>query len=175
MASTFNAYRKRDYRTALEAAAKSNVPSFILMRILIAASYGQLGNREAGSKALLKLHADKAGFIALANEWLEKWFDAEMIEHLFEGLRKAGLDIPAADIKPSAMPAPAHSPCPAIAVLPFTNMSINPDDEYFAAASPRKSSTRSHRLMASGWRHVLRVSRSRAGTKICAWLPKSSV
>ena len=132
MASTFNAYRKRDYRTALEAAAKSNVPSFILMRILIAASYGQLGNREAGSKALLKLHADKAGFIALANEWLEKWFDAEMIEHLFEGLRKAGLDIPAADIKPSAMPAPAHSPCPAIAVLPFTNMSINPDDEYFA-------------------------------------------
>ena len=130
MASTFNAYRKRDYRTALEAAAKSNVPGFILMRILIAASYGQLGNREAGSKAILKLHADKAGFIALANEWLEKWFDAEMIGHLFEGLRKSGLETP--DANATVTLTPVLSTRPAIAVLPFTNMSINPDDEYFA-------------------------------------------
>ena len=135
MASAFNAYRKHEYRAALEAAVKTNVPLFVNLRILIAAAYGQLGDREAGGKALLKLHTDKPGFVALANEWLEKWFDAEMIEHLFDGLRKAGLETIAADAKPvtaNVAIAPLADKDASIAVLAFANRSASADDEYFS-------------------------------------------
>jgi len=35
----------------------------------------------------------KPDYGAIAREDLGKWFDAELVEHYIEGLRKAGLDV----------------------------------------------------------------------------------
>ena len=43
----FDAYRKRDYRGALEVALKINMPGYFYSSAVIAAAYGQLGEREA--------------------------------------------------------------------------------------------------------------------------------
>ena len=51
---------------------------------------GQLGEHEAAVKAvrdLLKLRPD---FAARVRNDIEKWWDSECVEHLIDGLRKAG-------------------------------------------------------------------------------------
>jgi TolB-like protein len=91
--SYFNAYRKRDYRGALDVALKVNMPAFWRTHAAFAAAYGQLGELEAARNAGRDLLAIKPDFAALAREELGKWWDAELVEHLVEGLRKAGLEI----------------------------------------------------------------------------------
>jgi adenylate cyclase len=91
--SYFNAYRKRDYRGALEVALKVNMPAFWRTHAAFAAAYGQLGELEAARNAGRDLLAIKPDFAALARQELGKWWDAELVEHLIEGLRKAGLEI----------------------------------------------------------------------------------
>ena len=41
-----------------------------------------------------ELLALKPDYAAVARQELGKWFDADTVEHLLEGLRKAGLDVP---------------------------------------------------------------------------------
>jgi TolB-like protein/Tfp pilus assembly protein PilF len=91
--SYFNAYRKRDYRGALDVALKVNMPAFWRTHAAFAAAYGQLGELEAARNAGRDLLAIKPDFAALARQELGKWWDAELVEHLIEGLRKAGLEI----------------------------------------------------------------------------------
>ena len=92
----FDAYRKRDYRAALEIALKINMPGYFYVSAVIAAAYGQLGEGEAARPALLQLLAAKPDFAAAAREELGKWFGpGEVLEHFLDGLRKAGLDVPA--------------------------------------------------------------------------------
>ena len=92
-----DAYRKRDYRGALEIALKINMPGNFYASAVIAAAYGQLGEREAARPALLRLLAMKPGFAATAREEFGKWHGlGELLEHFLDGLRKAGLDVPAA-------------------------------------------------------------------------------
>ena len=92
----WNAYRKRDYRGALNVALKINMPDFFWTNVVTAAAYGQLGEREAAGKALRELLALKPDFAVIAREEPGKWFDPELVEHLMDGLRKAGLPIPSA-------------------------------------------------------------------------------
>jgi TolB-like protein/Tfp pilus assembly protein PilF len=90
-----DAYRRRDYRGALASALKVNMPGYYWPHALLAAVYGQLGEQQRARAALRELHALMPDFGAMAREEFGKWHDAELTEHLLDGLRKAGLDVPA--------------------------------------------------------------------------------
>jgi serine/threonine protein kinase len=90
--SVFDGYRKRDYRAALEAALKINMPRFWRAHLALAAIYGQLGEREAARVSLRQLLSLKPEFAASAREELGKTWDPELVEHLMDGLGKAGLE-----------------------------------------------------------------------------------
>jgi len=88
-----DAYRKRDYRGALASALKVNMPAYHWPYVYLAAAYGQLGEQQRATTALRELHALLPNFGAIAREEFGKWLDAELTEHLLDGLRKAGLQI----------------------------------------------------------------------------------
>jgi adenylate cyclase len=90
-----DAYRRRDYRAALASALKVNMPAYHWPHVYLAAVYGQLGEEQRARAALRELHALVPNFGAMAREEFGKWLDAELTEHLLDGLRKAGLEIPA--------------------------------------------------------------------------------
>jgi TolB-like protein/Tfp pilus assembly protein PilF len=147
-----NEYRQANYHAAAEAAVKANVPEIFWTNMLLAAAYGQLGELGAAREAVQKLLAQKEDFAESARETLGKWFEAQLVEHLIAGLRKAGLGIVAAEEaasprlaadtsgtdvsplgtekKPSITQA-TSSPTQSIAVLPFTNISADEENEYF--------------------------------------------
>jgi TolB-like protein/cytochrome c-type biogenesis protein CcmH/NrfG/predicted Ser/Thr protein kinase len=145
-AAFWEAYRKSDYRAALNTALKFNMPGLFYHHMLLAMVYGQLGERQAASKALQGLLALRPDFALAARGELEKWMDPELITHAIDGLRKAGLDITdqptmskssslsTAERKaaPKTITVPSFEGRPAIAVLPFDNLSANPEQEYFA-------------------------------------------
>jgi serine/threonine protein kinase/tetratricopeptide (TPR) repeat protein len=91
--SFFDAYRKSDYRGALEVAFKVNMPRFWRTNLALAAAYGQLGERETAEKALKDLLALRPEFATGARDALAKWWEPELVEHLMDGLQKAGLKI----------------------------------------------------------------------------------
>ena len=104
-AAFWDAYRKQDYRGALEVALKINMPGDFYVPAVIAAAYGQLGELEAARTALLQLLAMKPDFAATAREEFEKWFGpGELVEHFLDGLRKAGLEIAPKTLQPYARP-----------------------------------------------------------------------
>lgn len=96
-APLYDAYNKRDYRTALDIALKVNMPGFWRTHFTLAATYGQLGELESAHRAVRELLAIRPNFAATARTELEKWHYPQLVEHLIEGLRKAGLEIGEAD------------------------------------------------------------------------------
>jgi serine/threonine protein kinase/tetratricopeptide (TPR) repeat protein len=88
-----NAYRQRDYQRALDQALKINMPGFWRTQLVLAVSNAQLGNQDAARKAAQELVKIRPDFAVVARTELQKWWDRELIEHLLEGLRKAGLEI----------------------------------------------------------------------------------
>ena len=97
----YRAYRNRDYQGAVNIALKINLPGFFAMHEALAAAYGQLGNAEAAGNALRELLRIRPDYPVMGRERLEKWLDAAVVDHMMEGLRKAGLEVPTA-----ASPAP---------------------------------------------------------------------
>ena len=89
-----HAYCHGRYAEALEAAVRINMPGFFYAHAARAAALGQLGQREAGRKAVQELLALRADFATTARQEYAKWFEPEQIEHFMDGLRKAGLEIP---------------------------------------------------------------------------------
>jgi TolB-like protein len=89
----YNAYRKKDYHGALSVAIRINVPGFFWTHVVLAAAHGQLGEREAAAEAVRALQAFRPDFAEVARAELRKWNDPELVEHLLEGLRKAGLEV----------------------------------------------------------------------------------
>jgi len=123
-----NAYRKGDYRAALDEALRMNLPEVFYTGLEIAAAAGQLGEKEVADKALCELLALQPDIAAIAREILGKWFQPELVQHFIEGLRKAGLEIPDADsLTPPAAATPARTASGEtradegfwVAVLPF--------------------------------------------------------
>src|SRR6266542_4251588 len=97
------------------------------MHAAMAAAYGQLGERDAAGKALRDLLKLRPDFAARVRKDIEKWWDPEYVERFIDGVRKAGLDVPApAQADSTAKPDAAVS----IAVLPFSDMSPAKDQEY---------------------------------------------
>jgi len=87
----FDAYRQGDYWGALEIVSKINMPGFWRTQVVLAASYGQVGEVQQAAKALHAILNIRPDFAAVAREELDKWWKSELVERLVEGLRKAGL------------------------------------------------------------------------------------
>jgi hypothetical protein len=64
------------------------------LHVALAIAHGQLGEHEAASKAIRTLLELRPDFAATALEHFERWWDRQFVDHLTEGLRKAGLDLP---------------------------------------------------------------------------------
>ena len=90
----YKAYREEDYRGAVNIALKINLPEFFVTHEALAAAYGQLGERDAAAKSLREMLRLKPDYDQTGRERLEKWFDSEFVEHLTDGLREAGLNVP---------------------------------------------------------------------------------
>jgi TolB-like protein len=98
----FNAYRQHDYQGALDVVLKVNMPAFWRTQFALATAYAQLGERDAASNAVRELLTIRPDFPVVARDELRKWWDAELIQHLIDGLRKAGLEIAGDDGAPPA-------------------------------------------------------------------------
>ena len=143
-ANFYQAYKQRDYRAALNFALKVNLPGHWAQPMLVAVACGQLGETELAAKALgelLKLRPDVSN---TARKDLSKWWNDDDVEHLLEGLRKAGLASDGKAIRSGdvvteedggvnlSRPHSSGSFIKSIAVLPFQNLSIDPEQEFFA-------------------------------------------
>ncbi|MGA7920561.1 MAG: hypothetical protein WCA38_12940 [Candidatus Acidiferrales bacterium] len=71
------------------------MPGLWRTNFALAAVYGQLGERGAASSAVSELLAIRPNFNQIARQELAKFWDAQLVEHLIEGLRKAGMEISA--------------------------------------------------------------------------------
>lgn len=89
-----NAYRKRDYQGALDVALKINLPGYFYAHLTRAAAYGQLRMQEPARRALNEMLALRPDMATAAREELGKWWEPDLAEHIIDGLRKAGLEIP---------------------------------------------------------------------------------
>ncbi len=92
-ADFFSAYNKGEYRAARDAAFKINMPGYFRMYAAQAAALGQLGELEPARKAVRELLAVRPDFATAAREDFSRWYPAELVERLIDGLRKAGLDV----------------------------------------------------------------------------------
>jgi TolB-like protein len=88
-----NAYRKGDYHGALNFALKINLPGYFYAHLTRAAAYGQLGMHEPAQRALNEMLTLRADMATAAREELAKWWEPDLVEHIIDGLRKAGLKI----------------------------------------------------------------------------------
>ncbi len=127
----YNAYRKGDYRGAVNIALRINLPGFFPTYEVLAMAYGQLGERDAANEALSEMLKLVPSFGKVTRALKSKWFGPEMVEHVLEGLRKAGLEIADDRPKPSTSPPTATSGAVRadegfwVAVLPFRYVGSN--------------------------------------------------
>ena len=92
---SFAHYLKGEYEQALAESLKIEAPDFFWTHIHLAMNYGQLGRTQEAKAAvakLLKLYPDIAH--NFRHEARKYNVSEEMVEHMVDGLRKAGLDIP---------------------------------------------------------------------------------
>jgi TolB-like protein/predicted Zn-dependent protease len=122
-----DAFRKGDYRAALDVALNFNMPSYFFTHAALAATYGHLGDKAAGLAALRELLAQKPDFHLVAREELGKWMEADLLERHLDGIRKAGLELPSSSRADTRARSDAAV---SIAVLPFSDMSAAKDQEY---------------------------------------------
>ena len=138
----FNAYRKGDYREALEFALKVNMPGFWRNEFALAVTYGQLGELGLARSAAQELLTIRPEFAVTGRKELEKWWQPELVEQLIDGLRKAGVEIASGTGTSALSPAPISTSRTAnvpdsgatraeegfwIAVLPFKYAGNNTD------------------------------------------------
>ena len=88
-----DAYRKKDYRKALDVALRLNAPQNYYTHAVLAICYAQLGRMEEARKALRDMLALKPNYAEVARELHGRWIDPDLVEQLMDGLRKAGLEI----------------------------------------------------------------------------------
>jgi adenylate cyclase len=88
-------YEKGAYEDALAEALKVEMPDLFWTPAFLAMDYGQLGRTQEAKSAvnkLLKLYPD---FARQARREFRNYIPNTAIEHAIDGLRKAGLDVPA--------------------------------------------------------------------------------
>lgn len=99
---SINEYRLGNYQAAVDEAVRASAPEVFWWNVMLAAAHAQLGEHEAARHALRELLVQKPDFAQSAAELLNKWFDPELVAHVIEGLRKAGLEVDAKGIAPSS-------------------------------------------------------------------------
>jgi tetratricopeptide (TPR) repeat protein len=97
----FNFYRQRKYREALDAALAINIPASFHTHAARVIAFGQLGLRDEAQKPLRELLSLRPDFANTARFEYSKFYDPDLVEHILEGLRKAGLDVPTSTAPPA--------------------------------------------------------------------------
>ena len=91
-ADFYDAYRRGDYRGALSLRAQGQLPGQYFSHAMIAAAYGQLGEREAAGEPCGT--CSRCGRTSRRSRATSSGSGLpELVEHLIDGLRKAGLEI----------------------------------------------------------------------------------
>jgi len=123
----FNAYLKGEYRTALDAALRNNMPGYFYTPAMRAAAYGQLGEYAPAQDCLRELLALKPDIAAIARREFAKWYQPELVDLFIDGLRKAGLEIEGsgASAGPSTSGEARTDEGFWVAVLPFRSTGAN--------------------------------------------------
>jgi TolB-like protein len=93
MTAWHDAYRRKDYPKALELALKLNAPKNPWVQRSLTVSYAQLGRNAEASSSLRDLLALVPNYAQVAREMHSRWLEPELVEHMMDGLRKAGLEI----------------------------------------------------------------------------------
>jgi TolB-like protein/Tfp pilus assembly protein PilF len=131
----FNAYLKGEYRTALDAALRNNMPGYFYTPAMRAAAYGQLGEHAAAQDCVRELLALKPDIAATARREFAKWYQPELVDLFIDGLRKAGLEIEGSGAA-AAAPSPSGEARSDdgfwVAVLPFKATGASPELTAFA-------------------------------------------
>lgn len=124
-------YHLHEYSDAIDwarKAARQNVAPRMWGRVTLVAALGQSGEIEEARKALQTLRKSRPEFtISFVRDQFHVQIP-EALEHMIDGLRKAGMPVTVTE-KEDVLPLPDK---PSIAVLPFENMSGDPEQEYFA-------------------------------------------
>ncbi len=93
-------FHKGEYEQALERANRVDVPGLFWPFLVVASACGHLGRRAEAESAVRDLLALDPEFAAHARSNVGTWhFASGLMEPILEGLRKAGLSIPAGDEK----------------------------------------------------------------------------
>jgi adenylate cyclase len=88
-------YIRRDYQEALRWAKKIEMPGFFWNYSSLAVSYGQLGMQAEAAQAVSDLLTVSPSYAQNARREFRKYYwDETELEHVMDGFRKAGLDIP---------------------------------------------------------------------------------
>src|SRR6266540_2302661 len=91
-------FHKGEYAQALECANRVDVPGLFWPFLVLASACGHLGRHTEAEAAVKDLLALDPEFAAHVRSNIESWhFASGLLEPLLEGLRKAGLSIPATD------------------------------------------------------------------------------
>jgi hypothetical protein len=91
MTAWHDAYRRKDYPKALELALKLNAPKNPGVQRSLTVSYAQPGTSAEAHGSLRDLLALVPNYAQVAREMHSRWLEPDLVEHMIEGLRKAGL------------------------------------------------------------------------------------
>jgi TolB-like protein/class 3 adenylate cyclase len=102
-ARLWNHFHKGEYEQALECANRVDMPGLFWPFLVMASACGHLGRRTEATAAVRDLLALDPEFAAHARSNIGTWhFASGLMDPILEGLRKAGLAIPATDDSPDS-------------------------------------------------------------------------
>src|SRR5579871_2766502 len=94
-ADFYHAFSQGDYRGALAFALKAKLRGNPLAPMLVAAACGQVGDLDAGTKAVAELVKFRPELPSLMRKQVAKVWNADYGARFLEGLSKSGMEIPA--------------------------------------------------------------------------------
>ena len=92
-ATYYDAYRQKDYATALSVAQKMNLPDYFPTHYVLAMAHAQLGNENAAYAAAERTREiwpefEDQGYVRHFKKWI--FAQPALLEHIMEGLALAG-------------------------------------------------------------------------------------
>jgi hypothetical protein len=91
----FYRYHRQEYVQALAVLDTIDMSGFFWVKLLQAASYGQLGRPKMAQMAVGELLELKPDFVGVSSGVIKTWqLGADFDRHIEQGLRKAGLELP---------------------------------------------------------------------------------